>query len=126
PTNSGNLNVGVNGSGTVTQSGGTLSFFGNAFAKGLVLGQNFGGNGTYNLQSGSLNLGSLNTFVGYAGSGVFNQSGGSHGANTLYLGFFGPPSSGPAANGIYNLSGGTLRVTFENIGQNGNGTFNQS
>lgn len=149
------------GGGTFNQSGGTVTVLPNisndlsqptgSLDAGLYIGEN--GAGTYNLQSGTLEVGGAysfscgsqstctgfangNEYVGYnAGSdGVFNQSGGSNligpppqGASTLggnlYVGYMG--------TGVYNMSGGTLAPYFnvnEYIGNlpGSKGTFNQT
>ena len=62
-------------------------------------------------------------YVGYSGSGLFTQSGGSDFAPALYLGF------NPGSTGTYSLSGtGTLSAGYSNecIGNSGTGVFNQS
>src|SRR5207244_543142 len=75
--------VGNLGAGTFNQIGGTNQV-GSYFGLGLAAGAS----GTYNLMNGSLTVvsgtGNLNTgvfgfdWVGGSGTGVFNQSGGSH------------------------------------------------
>ncbi len=62
--------VGVNGQGTFTQTGGTLTSTGI-----MVLGHEDGGQGTYTLQDGTVQAQSIT--VGLRGAGVFSQSGGS-------------------------------------------------
>ena len=93
-----------------------------------------GGSGNYQLASGSLTV-SGNTYVGYSGSGVFNQGwmslnntgpvvtdGGTF-TNTgdLYVGL----NSGGNNPSSYNLSAGTLAVTGNTyVAYNGVGNFN--
>jgi T5SS/PEP-CTERM-associated repeat protein/autotransporter-associated beta strand protein len=67
-TNSGDLYVGVYGTGIVTQTGGT-----NTVGNHLYLGHHSTGNGTYNLNGGVLALSSLSKG---AGTGTFNFGGG--------------------------------------------------
>jgi outer membrane autotransporter protein len=127
-------------------STGTLNqdSFMNTITGSLFLGYNPGSSGTYNLSGGSLSTTS-GEIVGYYGSGVFNQTGGSNATGNLTLGsgtgisgtfnqidgtntisgilFLGYNSGG---SGVYNLSGGSLSAGFEYIGNNGVGTVNQS
>src|SRR5262249_23130808 len=84
----------------------------------------------YNLGSGSLTLTKGQTYVGYAGNGAFNQSGG------LFTINFTSSSAQPAlyiarsagSTGAYNLSSGSLAITngYVMVGYQGNGVFNQS
>ena len=89
----------------------------------LYVGYNPSGNGTYNLSAGS--LAPTTEYVGYSGSGTFNQSGGTNnvgnGSGTIFVG-------NRTANNAYNLSGtGTLLAGSEYIGSgSGKGTFTQS
>lgn len=119
----GNEYVGYSGTGTSSfiQSGGTntLGFGGNLF-----VGYNTGSNGTYNLS----NTGSLSgnyssgfyEYVGYSGSGAFNQSGGTNTATFLFVG------SNNGSNGAYNLNAGSLGAREGYVGYAGTGTFTQS
>lgn len=78
------------------------------------------GNGTYNLSGNSSQLlASQNEFIGYTGSGVFNQNGGTHTVGgTLTI------SATPGtSSGTYNLSDGTLNVSG---GITNNDTLNYS
>jgi hypothetical protein len=84
------------------------------------LGREPGRLGEYNLQNGTLVTGDL--FVGYEGTGTFNQTGGTHTVNgDIRLGDF-----NAAASGTYNLQGGTLFANNLHVGNLGTGTFNQS
>ena len=73
-----------------------------------------------------LTAGSLyttNQYVGYSGTGVLSQSGGTNSlSNGLCLGY------GTGANGSYNLTGGSLAASAgsEVVGGSGTGTFTQS
>ncbi len=107
--------IGNFGSGAFTQTGGTNTTTGT-----LILGNNSGPTGTYNLSGGSLSA--LSEFFGNPGTGTFTQSGGTNTViNNLYLGYFNAASSG-----TYNLSGGSLSADFEAIGVNGTGAFIQT
>jgi hypothetical protein len=122
--------VGVNGTGIVTQTGGTntINSVGTSNAPGgLYLGFNTGSTGTYNMPSGSGTLSVTgNEYVGSEGTGYFNQSAGSNtlnvgtnGAGFLFVGFYG-------GIGTYTLSGtGSLSVpATEYIGYTSNYTSN--
>ena len=121
----GGLAIGNQGTGVFNQSGKSInSVLGTTGVPGLYVGLGPAGNGTYNLSdSATLNV-VASEFIGYQGTGVFNQSGG---INTL--GFRGlTVGSGSTGNGTYALSGGNLvlPIAFEVIGLFGNGTFIQS
>jgi len=128
-----NSQVGVYGTGTFNQSGGTHEVGGT-----LYIGKYPGSTGTYNLNevNGTANLTvKTDTVVGYAGTGTFNQTAGTHAiTNNLILGgqFTDPPGY-PAGTyygtGTYNLSGASSILTVGGaivVGQGGTGTFNQS
>lgn len=85
----------------------------------MGLGNGLSGSGTYNLSGGNLSADSET--IGYRGTGVFNQSGGSNiVAHDLVLGYR------TTGVGVYTLSGGTLSVNHEFIGYEGNGSFIQT
>ena len=93
--------IGVSGAGTFNQSGGANTVPASAVGS-LALGINPGSVGTYNL-SGNGALGStVHEYVGYGGTGVFNQTGGTHSMSgagkNLYLGF------NAASVGTYTIS----------------------
>ncbi|MCW8934268.1 MAG: VPLPA-CTERM sorting domain-containing protein [Gammaproteobacteria bacterium] len=90
--------VGSRGQAVMTQSGGALSV-----ANEFSIGHENGGNGEYNLSSGNLNVAGTE-YVGYFGNGVFNQTGGTHTVNELFVGR-------KNVNGTYNMNGGDLNVT---------------
>ena len=89
--------IGYDGNGVFTQSGGT-----HTVPVPMYLGYNADGNGTYNLNSGSLFAAS--EYVGYSGSGTFTQSGGTHTVSSAYYII----GNGNGSNGTYNLGGGSL------------------
>jgi fibronectin-binding autotransporter adhesin len=111
----GTMNVGISGTGTFTQTGGTFDGFG---LGSVTLGVNSGGSGTVNL-SGSQSefiVGVLN--VAGAGTGIFNQSSGSDvSAEDIFI----TSTSGTAT---YNYSGGTIETDGSSIQVSTNGTFN--
>ncbi|MGD0138521.1 MAG: dockerin type I repeat-containing protein [Tepidisphaeraceae bacterium] len=122
--------IGDYGPGTFIQTGGTNSL--DSYSS-LYLGVNTGISGYYSLSSTSsastLTVGN-SEYVGYAGTGTFIQTGGTHTVGgSLYLG------ANTGASGIYSLSGtGLLSVSgTENIGDSDStqpdgstGTFTQS
>jgi hypothetical protein len=109
--------IGNNGTGTLSQTGGT-----NTLSVGsLFLGYG-SGTGTYNL-GGTGSLSASIEYIGYAGTGVFSQSGGT---NTVIIGS-GSFILGYNSDSTYNLSGtGSLIAGTEYIGYDGIGNFNQS
>ena len=131
--------IGYNGSGTFNQTGGT-----NTIGGTLFLGYASGSNGTYNLSdtftvsivkigragtvttdqtSNNDTLSAAQEDIGYSGTSVFNQRGGTNTvSNILYVG----PAQLYGGNGTYNLSAGTLSASYESVGLFDTGTFNQS
>jgi hypothetical protein len=106
----GNMNQGV-----LNQSDGILD----ADPGYLILGNQAGGTGTYNLTGGALTA--ANTFVGNDGTGTFTQNGGTHTvANELNVGL------NAGSTGTYNLQNGTIDSNYMFVGYNGTGTFNQT
>jgi hypothetical protein len=112
--------VGVNGSGVFTQTGGTNNIAGGGLAGSLYLGDFSNSSGTYNL-SGTGSLSTNGEYIGYSGTGAFNQMGGT---NTI--------SSGPCdigfssgSSGMYTLSGGSASVDglILGVSSGSNGTF---
>jgi fibronectin-binding autotransporter adhesin len=108
--------IGNIGAGSFTQSGGTNTVYNAGYF--LFFGYNPTGIGTYNLSgSGMLNVTPPET-IGYQGTGVFTQSGGTHtAAGGLYL------AAANGSAGTYNLNGGLLRVSALSKG-GGTATFN--
>lgn len=128
----GSLNVGHNGSASVTQSGGTVSGginIGGWSSPDPVWGGSPSGSnarGTYTLSGGTLSeTQDINVGSGMGGIGVFNQSGGTVTLNNgLFLAW------GNGSTGTYNLSGGKISPASTDldiyVGAGGNGTFNQT
>ena len=109
--------VGVDGTGSFTQTGGT-----NTVNASLTLGKYSDSSGTYNLSGGSLSA--KNQIIGYYGPGAFTQTGGSNTvSNAILLG----DASG--ASGAYTLGGGTgspsLSAANQYVGLDGTGSFTQ-
>ena len=113
------LIVGQNGIGFYAQTGGeTIVTDLNGVADGLILGQQVGSMGSYELSlTGSLEA--PLEIIGDAGTGTFIQTGGT---NTTVIVRLGNTTDG---DGEYNLSGGDLFTQVESIGLSGPGTFNQ-
>ncbi len=96
------------------QTGGT-----NTVNNNLYLGFYSGADGRYNLSNGVLS--SYLEYIGWIGTGLFDQSGGTNTANYLTLGYY------SGADGTYNLSNtGSLTTTTEFIGLEGKGIFTQT
>ena len=116
--------IGFNGTGTFNHTGGTNTI--NASAVGAFdLGGFAGATGTYNLSgTGALTV-NANEYIGDGGTGIFNQTGGTHTfRGDLYLGY-----GASSSNGTYNLSAGALTSTLSGeqyVGYNGVGTFNHT
>jgi hypothetical protein len=109
-------NVGVYGSGSFTQSGGTNTCI------YLSIGELAGSSGTYSLSNGYLSVNQANghssEHVGDSGTGIFVQSGGTNSCGTLILG------SNSSGSGTYDLNGGLVEISSY-LGQGlGTATFN--
>jgi autotransporter-associated beta strand protein len=115
--------VGLYGNGTFTHSAGTNTI---ATATGFFdIGTFAGSSGTYNLSGSGALVANTSEYVGYSGTGIFNQSGGTNTMNIF--GFFLDIGAYAGSTGTYNLSGtGTLTATNEYIGDIGTGVFNQT
>jgi len=96
----GNLNVGIAGTGTFNNAGGS-----NAVSGNLVLGNQASGNGTYNLSgaTGSLTV-SGSAEIGNAGIGAYAQSGGT-------ATITGTMTINNNASSMASITGGTLGAT---------------
>ena len=101
----GQVFIGYQGAGAVTQSGGEHRIDGD-----LYLGHFAGAFGSYQLSDGNLVVGG-NEYVGYDGDGAFVQSGGRHiVTGRLNIGYYSD------SNGAYTLSGGQLIVPMITVG----------
>lgn len=119
-------NIGRSGRGTFVQSEGTTNRYGGSY---LVLGEQTSGNGRYELLGGYLgpNGSATELNVGYNGTGVFYQAGGTldeiYSDKYLYLG------RAATGNGTYLMTQGEIQFTnktYISIGHLGTGSFIQS
>ena len=116
------LTVGYSEPATFTQSGGEVDP-----QRHLILGQEAGGDGTYNLHGGRLGFFTIPLVynvqeIGYYGDGEFNHTGGE---NYAYAGIGIGHYAG--ADGYYNLSGtGQLVANALYVGREGYGKFTQN
>lgn len=113
----------TNGRGAVNQSAGTTTI---SPGVDLIMAWGSGSTGTYTLSGGAI-VANQGVWVGYAGTGTFNHSAGTHTINTSAAsGFWLGANAG--ATGVYNLSGaGTLTANAnEYVGYLGAGIFNQT
>jgi len=117
--------IGDVGTGVFNQSGGTNTFS-TANNYYLEIAEQTQSTSTYVMSGGALNAG-IGEVVGYHGTGLFNQTGGTNtvvgtsAGGYLYLGVY------AGSTGTYTLSGGSLTVpTYELIGEQGDGIFNQT
>ncbi len=117
-SNSGEMFVGSDGNGTVTQSGGSLT------TDSLYIAFDPASNGNYTLTGGSLNSSFEIEADDNGAVSLFNQSGGTHTVSgQLQLAGFDPNS-----RATYNLSGtGVLSVASDvNVGLDGSASFFQT
>ena len=106
---------GTGGTGSVIESGGTMTT-----VESLTLGGLGGNTGSYTL-TGTGELVTAYTTVGYKGSGTFVQDGGRHTTETLHIGSYNSYS------GTYSLGGtGELYTTDTGIGGTGIAHFTQT
>jgi hypothetical protein len=117
--------IGLDGSGTFIQNGGSHSVtnVSPGISSGLSLGLNTKGLGSYTLNLGDLTVAGDEN-VGYQGTGTFTQNGGSHTVGgRLYV------AALTGSAGTFNLNGGTLTApalnngTFSMAGGNYSGAF---
>lgn len=121
----GSSNVALtNGRGAVTQSGGTVTTA--PVVGDVVLGYGASSTGVYTLTGGAL-VNSLNEYVGIAGAGTFNHSGGTNTINASATGAL-ILGTNVGSTGTYNLSGSGVLVTnaSQNVGGSGMAEFNQT
>lgn len=111
------IGVGVSGTGTIEQSGGTVTA-----SMLMYVGQNASGIGTYKLSGGVLDLTGSSQWedVGHNGTGRFEQSGGTHNVCELHIG------SSANSSGTYVLSDGALSAHRIEVAYRGSGTFEQT
>lgn len=118
---SGDTQIGGSGSGTMTQTGGTL--FGTNW---ISIGRNTGGVGVYNLSGGSLvkvNVNGTRLNVAENGTGTLNVSG--SGSVVVGVGGFADLDICSASgNGTVNLNGGTITAGQVTHLGGGTATFN--
>jgi len=120
----GTMYVGYTAAGSGTYN---LSGSGSLIVSRLILGQDPGTTGVFNLNGGSLsNNNNLDETVGYRGHGTFNHTAGTNnlGGQNLILG-----DGGASSQGTYSLSNtGILSADSESLGNNFDsvGTFIQS
>ena len=77
------------------------------------------GSGTYNL-GGTGSLTASSEYIGYSGTGTFNQTGGTNTVSYQLI-----VGQNPGSSGTYNLNDGTLSGA-QYIGRFGIGTFTQN
>ena len=112
--------------GNVLQTNGSLTSTFATFPS-VIIGSTLGGSGTYTLQGGCLGGTNNSQFqLGYYGTGVFNQTGGTN----SFDGYFIVGRYSPGGNGTYNLTGGLAQQSSVNhvsiIGEDGTGVMNVS
>jgi fibronectin-binding autotransporter adhesin len=115
----------ISGSATYNLNGGTFNV-----NNWLAIGRE-GGTGTLNVSGsavlydtgggGNLDIGTSGGVGGVAGTGTLNQTGGAI-TNTASQTWLGEGSSGEAAAGTWNMSGGTAQLGELHIGVGGTGT----
>jgi fibronectin-binding autotransporter adhesin len=115
-----NFAVGNGGTGSLTQSGGTVDVGSQA---NTLIGWNAGGTGTYTLNGGTYSGYSgvtNNTYIGFSGgTGTVNVNGGTFSAYNLIVG------GNSAASGTLNLNGGTVSLAnADGFYVSSNGTLN--
>ena len=109
--------VGLSGTGSFTQSGGTNSTY------YLYLGNNAGGSGIVQPQRQRPVVIDLRRVRRSSGTGTFTQTGGTNSISYGYL-YLGNYAGG---SGSYSLSGGQLSASYgEYVGYSGTGSFTQT
>ena len=119
--------IGYDGIGTVTQTGGTNSLgiqnINSNIPGNMYLGYNNSATGTYNLSDGALTGGiPSKLYVGYDGTGVFNQYGGTVTSGSFLSAYIGHNAN---STGTYNLIDGSANFDYLYVGTDGTGTINQ-
>jgi autotransporter-associated beta strand protein len=112
--------VGSAGTGTNSGSTGSMVQSGGTNIGDIIIGDFYGGVGSYFLSGSGLLTGSVRI-----NAGTFTQSGGT---NNIYGdgGTYGGLSIGFSVPSVYNFSGGLLTAYRETVGVYNNGTFTQS
>ncbi len=125
-TGVGRISIGLSGSGTMTQTGGSITLgAGGTFA----VGDSSGSTGFYNLSAttGTGSLAADSFIVANAGNGTFSQSGGTVTTNGVNVGLF---SGGIGAinqtAGTLNVNGSGLISFGTNVGASGTYTIDAS
>ncbi|MGD0653793.1 MAG: PEP-CTERM sorting domain-containing protein [Thermoguttaceae bacterium] len=117
----GDQRIGMAGIGYVRQTGGENNNYATGSSDDLILGNSDNGNGTYELQGGT--LWTHNEYIGRDGTGFFNQTGGTnhigHSSNSDGLRHLriGDAASGVDGTGTYRLAG-TGELILENSSGN--------
>lgn len=122
-TAAGRVYIGAGGNGTYTLNGGTLNV-GNDGNNSLNLASTAASTGILNINGGTLSIANGDAFIGNSGNGTVNQVGGLAAFHNNGASWtFIGNNSG---TGVYNLSGGTMTEPNRMmIGNNtSNGTFN--
>ena len=115
--------IGYGGTGTFHHSAGTNVIYSSALGS-LTVGTLAGSTGTYNLSGTGTLVSYMQEYIGYFGSGTFNQTGGSHTIEGGGLTLGGDAGS----TGTYNLSGRANWVSNADVfvGYGGSGTVHHS
>lgn len=113
--------------GFVVREGATLNINGNLDIadRDFQLSSTVGAPAIINLNAGGTLI-SGRAEVGYVGTGIFNQTGGTHTTGLLRMSAGYTGSAIPVSNGIYNLSGGQLNASGLIVGDQAPATFNQT
>ncbi|MDT8390026.1 MAG: autotransporter-associated beta strand repeat-containing protein [Lentisphaeria bacterium] len=114
-TVTGDIRLGEDGTGTITQTGGTLS------ADRLVAARNPTGSAQYTLSDGNLNVNNL--WVAFDGPGTFTQTGGTATVGDVLL--TSDNASFPNGVAALNLNGGTFIANSLGLGE-GTGTVDMN
>jgi hypothetical protein len=102
------LKIGDSTSGVVVQSGGQV--YVDATYGALVLGNQSGSEGYYELYDGDLTVTGIEEYIGASGSGYFYQYGGTHQfSGAMYLGTGEWGNTESDAYGMYEMNAGTIQ-----------------
>jgi T5SS/PEP-CTERM-associated repeat protein len=117
--------VGQDAYGSVVQNGGTVTGFEGTSLDDIRIGNNAGSHGAYTLNGGSLLADRV--YIGRSGNGEFVQTSGNvafNQQNEADLGLFIAYNTG--STGAYRLSGGSLNPKIIEVGNSGQGSFEQT